>query len=249
MITLRDVQQFCERANSVRSADQLKDLLHEISARMGFRYFALTHHIDLRSNPAGGVQIVNYPQGWIDRFYEKRLFATDPIHRASRTTSIGFCWSDVDRMITLSAGDRAVLANAHDAGIGNGFTIPANVPGETNGSCSFAMEDGLELDSEQLPLVQLTGAFAFESACRLSRPTLKADDEVPRLTERQIECVVLVARGKTDWEISRILGVSHETVIQHIKDARDRYGVTKRTMLTIRALFDGSISFADILSR
>ena len=148
MITLRDVQQFCERTKSAHSPDQLQELLHEISARMGYRYFALTHHVDLRSNPVGGVQIVNYPQGWIDRFYEKRLFATDPIHRASRTTSIGFCWSDVDCMITLSAGDRAVLANARDAGIGDGFTIPANVPGETNGSCSFAMADGQELESE-----------------------------------------------------------------------------------------------------
>jgi LuxR family transcriptional regulator, quorum-sensing system regulator CciR len=53
----------------VRSAEHLKELLHEISERMGFRYFALTHHIDLRSNPAGGVQVVNYPQGWVDRFY------------------------------------------------------------------------------------------------------------------------------------------------------------------------------------
>ena len=40
-----------------------------------------------------------------------------------------------------------------------------------------------------------------------------------------------------------------ETVIQHVKDARDRYGVTKRTLLAIRALFDGQISFADVFGR
>ena len=44
-----------------------------------------------------------------------------------------------------------------------------------------------------------------------------------------------------------ILGVSHETVIQHLKHARERYGVQKRTLLAIRALFDGLISFSDIL--
>ena len=71
----------------------------------------------------------------------------------------------------------------------------------------------------------------------------------PQLTDRQIECVALVARGKTDGEIGQILGVGTETVTQHVKDARDRYGVTKRTMLTVRALFDGAISFADILRR
>lgn len=46
-----------------------------------------------------------------------------------------------------------------------------------------------------------------------------------------------------------ILGVSHETVIQHLKHARERYGVQKRALLAVRALFDGLISFSDILKR
>ena len=104
------------------------------------------------------------------------------------------------------------------------------------------------LDQRQLPLVQLIGSFAFEAARRLSRQT-QAPCEGPSLTERQAECVALVARGKTDWEISQILGIGQETVIQHVKDARDRYGVTKRTLLAIRALFDGQISFADVFGR
>ena len=69
----------------------------------------------------------------------------------------------------------------------------------------------------------------------------------PILTDRQRDCVLWAARGKTDWEISVILGVSHETVIQHLKHARERYGVQKRAMLAVRALFDGLISFSDIL--
>jgi hypothetical protein len=36
-------------------------------------------------------------------------------------------------------------------------------------------------------------------------------------------------------------------VIQHVKDARDRYGVTA-PLLAIRALFDGQISFAEMFS-
>jgi LuxR family quorum-sensing system transcriptional regulator CciR len=38
-------------------------------------------------------------------------------------------------------------------------------------------------------------------------------------------------------------------VIQHLKQARERYDVTKRTLLTIHALFDGTISFADVFRR
>jgi LuxR family quorum-sensing system transcriptional regulator CciR len=69
----------------------------------------------------------------------------------------------------------------------------------------------------------------------------------PGLTERQRDCLLWAARGKSDWEISRILGISRETVIQHLKQARERYGVGKRTLLAVHALFDGTISFLDIV--
>ena len=111
------------------------------------------------------------------------------------------------------------------------------------------MRTGQRLSGEHLPLAQLVGAFAFEAARRLladARASLAAGHQ---LTDRQRDCVVWAARGKSDWEIAQILGISHETVIQHVKQARERYGVTKRTMLAVSALFDGTISFIDVLKR
>ena len=71
----------------------------------------------------------------------------------------------------------------------------------------------------------------------------------PVLTDRQRDCILWAARGKGDWEISRILGVSEETVARHIKQACERYGVHKRTLVAIRALFDGTLTFTDIFKR
>jgi LuxR family quorum-sensing system transcriptional regulator CciR len=34
-----------------------------------------------------------------------------------------------------------------------------------------------------------------------------------------------------------------------LKQARERYGVGKRTLLAVHALFDGTIAFLDILKR
>nr|WP_232280438.1 hypothetical protein [Sphingomonas sp. PAMC 26605] len=47
--------------------------------------------------------------------------------------------------------------------------------------------------------------------------------------------------------MAKTLGIGAETVTEHLKTARDRYSVTKRTMFAIRALVDGAISFTDIL--
>lgn len=247
MINLTDVQDFCAQAAQITDRKALADLMAEITRAMGFRHFALVRHIDMA--PADrALHIIDYPPAWVERFEARQLYRRDPIHRASHRTTVGFAWSAVQSLIVLTAADRAILADAHEAGLGDGFTVPAHIPGEANGSCSFAMDRGEGLDSDQLPFAQLIGAFAFEAARRLARAD-QLPCQSPILTDRQAECVTLVARGKTDWEIGQILGIGQETVIQHVKDARDRYGVTKRTLLAIRALFDGQISFADVFGR
>ena len=176
------------------------------------------------------------------------LGGCDPVHRASSMTCVGFPWSQLDEMIALTPNDRRILDLARREGIGDGFTVPAHVPGEAHGSCSFAAEAGRPLREEHLPMAQLVGAFAFEAARRIRR-LREPVSPLPRLTDRQRECVMWAARGKSDWEISQILGVSHETVIQHLKQARERYGVGKRTLLAVHALFDGTIAFIDVLKR
>ena len=84
---------------------------------------------------------------------------------------------------------------------------------------------------------------------RLWRSKALGPEPHPVITDRQRDCLVWVARGKSDWEISRIIGISPETVVRHVKQARERYGVEKRTSLLIRTLFDGTISFTDIFRR
>ena len=115
-------------------------------------------------------------------------------------------------MIRLTVGDRAILRAAHDAGIGDGFTVPAHVRGEYNGSCSFAVRHDERVPADAAMIAQLIGGMAVEAARRIAQPR-----RAPRpalMTDRQRDCALCAARGKPDWEISRILGVSHDTVIK-----------------------------------
>ena len=240
------IDAFVRDVSGVVSEAELAGLLEEISAEMGFQYFALTHHVDILRAPQPAIRLHNYPLQWVDYFDEEKLGPSDPVHRASHLTSVGFAWSKLSQMIHLTPRDRMVLEAANINGIGDGFTVPAHVPGESNGSCSFATRTGQPVLQEHLPIAQLVGAFAFEAARRVWRMRA-GPSPTPHLTDRQRDCVVWAARGKSDWEIAQILGISRETVIQHLKQARERYGVTKRTMLAVSTLFDGTISFIDIL--
>ncbi|WP_198045944.1 helix-turn-helix transcriptional regulator, partial [Novosphingobium aquimarinum] len=75
----------------------------------------------------------------------------------------------------------------------------------------------------------------------------RRSQKVPSLTDRQRECLLWVARGKTAAETAMILEISTETVIQHLKMARERYQVHCKQSLVVAALFDGLIGFADII--
>lgn len=243
------VADFARMLAMTATVAELGAVMAELTGRMGFARYALTHHVDILSAPEPAIRLHDYPDEWADYFDRNRLGTSDPIHRAAQVTSVGFSWRDLAGMIRLTPDDRRILMLAREYGLAEGFTVPANVPGEARGSCSFVAGPASELRPDAFPLAQLTGAFAFEAARRIWRMRRGGALIPPVITDRQRDCLIWVARGKTDWEISRILGVSQETVIQHIKQARERYGVQKRTSLVIRALFDGTISFADILPR
>jgi LuxR family quorum-sensing system transcriptional regulator CciR len=232
------------------SADDLSAAMESVAGELGFQYFALSHHVDLLLVCGPAIRLHNYPARWADYYDGNGLGVSDPVHRASHVTSVGFCWSRIPQMIPLTSEDRRVLEMGREEGIGDGFTVPAHVPGEARGSCSFANEAGRAVMADRLPLAQLAGAFAFEAARRLSTERGQiARPPPPMLTERQRDCVLWAARGKGDWEIGRILGVSEETVARHIKQACERYGVSKRILLAIRTLFDGTLTFSDIFRR
>lgn len=244
-----DLQEFVRRCNLATNEEQLFGLLDDATRRLGFEQFAMGHHVDLTGPPEDAVRLTTYNPDWIEISLTRRFFVDDPIHAASAKTAVGFLWSDVDKMIELTDRQKTILENARKFGLGDGFTVPVHVPGEYAGTCSFGARSLEQLAPDALPKAQLIGAFAFEAARRIMRARRRDKEagEVPALTERQLACVTLVAMGKSDWEIGRILGISQATAHEHIEAARRRYGVSKRTQLVIRALFDGQITFSDIL--
>lgn len=247
MLSFDRTQSFADHFAEITTDAGLADLLDELTREMGFAHFALTHHVDIRRNPTHAIRLLNYPGEWVEYYDAHCLGVSDPVHRASHVTNLAFAWSKIPELIALSARDRDILAMGGHNGIGNGFTVPAHIPGESHGSCTFANPVGKPLPEDQLPIAQLIGQYAFETARRLWQ--VRPRDPVASLTERQKECVVWVAAGKTDWEIGQILGIAEETVADHLKHARDRYGGGNRTTLVARTLYDTSISFPEIFRR
>lgn len=241
----RLIDQFEEAANRCDSDSELRDLLDDTARELGFRYFALLHHASLRSGASASVRIDNYPGEWERELVGRGLVADDPVHQASIRTNVGFAWSELGSLVLLSRRQRRILSRSAAFGIGEGFTVPVNVPGEPAGSCSFAMRRGRRLPEQRLRCAELIGAHAFRAARRIhGYPARRA----PRhLSRRELDCLRLIAAGKTDWEIAHILGLSVETAHDYVKSARAAYDVVSRTQLVVHGLRDAWISFDDAI--
>jgi len=94
------------------------------------------------------------------------------------------------------------------------------------------------------------GIFAFQAGRTMLNDTRRgrAAPGPRRLTERQLQCTILVGRGLCEGAIGRRLGISPETVKRHLKEARLSYGVTKSVQLVTHALRDGQITLRDVFS-
>ena len=242
----RLVDRFAEEAASCRDLDELRSILEDASRELGFDHFALLHHSALSERaPAALIRIDNYPPAWVGEIVASELAPNDPVHLASRRTASGFVWDEIGSLVRLGEAQKAILERSRQHGIGPGFTVPANVPGEPNGSCSFAMRRGRALPRTRLMCAELVGAHAFRAARRIVMP--RAERGRPHLSRREIQCLQLLARGKTDWEVARILGISVETARHYVKRARAAYDVASRTQLVVHGLRDEWVTFEDAI--
>lgn len=241
----RLVDRFAESATSCPDLEKLRALLDGTARELGFDYFALLHHSSLSASGSARIRIDNYPEAWVEELRSRNLAPHDPVHSASRKTSSGFAWQDIASIIRLGEPQKTILSRSRYYGIGAGFTVPANIAGEPSGSCSFAVRAGAELPGSRLLCAELIGAHAFRAARRILG--LPRTQGRPHLSRREIECLRLVAAGKSDWEAATILGISVETVRQYVKRARAAYDVVTRTQLVVHGLRDEWLSFDDTI--
>ncbi|WP_448582748.1 helix-turn-helix transcriptional regulator [Thermaurantiacus sp.] len=237
------VQAFVSDVKHARRLEDVGELLSAATRAFAFDHFAMTQRYGLRIDNVA-VQLSDYPKDWIELLRTGSFWADDPVLAACQRTVAPFAWDDLPNLLELTPRQEAYMAKAEQEGLAQGWTVPIHIPGEASGLCSFVLSTKRELPRESLPAAQYLACFSFEAARRLAA---RGKLPLPRLTRRQLECVVLAARGKSDWVAGQILGLAPDTVHKYLEQAKARFGVSSRTELVVRALYDGQLSFGDIL--
>ena len=243
------VQEFVESCSRIDTMADLRLAIENNCRALGFNFFAVVHHIRFGRPSTDKVRLSNYPLEWLAKLRENEQFQ-EPVLKAAERTSSGFLWSRLHEHVALGERELQYMKRAARYGLVEGFTVPNHVPGETFGSCHFAVNKRANLPEENLPAAQALGCFAFEAARQILQKNHEHSEEyvLPApLTDRQRDCLLLAARGKSDSVIAELLNIRPRTVNEHIEAAKRRYSVATRTQLIVRALFRSEICFSQVL--
>ena len=234
---------------TVANEADLSSVMDDVTREIGFQYYALIHHDDLRLCRPDRVNITRYPSAITDRLIGQGRYRRDPVVRGCIFADGAFLWSDLHHIIRLDRHDLASLELGLGEGLNQGITIPYSRLGHCLGSCTFA---GMRRPSNAerfLGIAQMIGIFAFQAAVRLLGLVAPVPPEPPRLHPRIRDCVVLAGQGASNKEIARALSLAPRTVDGYLTDARRLFDAHDRTELVVSAVLAGEVGLEELVPR
>ncbi len=229
LITVLEVITDCTHCKSSESfleiAAKVSDLLQAdrlvfLSSRNGFP-----------SVPASVQEInISYPTEWTDIYRSRNFLAIDPIVISGKTGLL--YWKDVYKEIPP---DREFYSQAKSFGLENGFShIISNQ--QIFGLMSVA---GGELANSPRSRAILNNLAPHLHQLVLYLTQQKEKANLPRLTPREREVLLWAMEGKSNWEISVVLGIGRESVKGHIANILRKLNASNRTHAVAIALQNG----------
>jgi LuxR family transcriptional regulator, quorum-sensing system regulator BjaR1 len=172
------------------------------------------------------------PDGWADRYNRRGYVFRDPIVARLLTERVPFTWTDAYRTCPDRESVKIVGGEASDFGLREGYVVPISTIEGDLAAVSFG--GPLQaIEPTELGALNFAASYAVGSYFRhaAARRRLSA-----ALTPRECDCLLWAGEGKTDWEISVILGISRSTVIKHIAAAREKLGAVNKAHAIAKAI-------------
>ena len=243
-----DISQFGKTIDNCTDLAQLQIHLENFAVDVGFKWYSLQDFATVTSDYLQTRRLTNYPNSFWEEYDRCGYIRYDPILKAIDHTCRVLCWRDIPNIISLSKKQARVLWEAERAGIKEGVSASVRVPGHHHGLMTLISDQRVEFADHQRAWLSFIAPIAYEVAARFhaTPPSHQLQIEID-LSPRQMECLVLVARGKSDWEAGQILGLSEQTVHRHVEAVRQKLGVRRRTQMVVKALHCGLISYRDVL--
>lgn len=233
----RVFQDFVEGIRTSEDTNALRSATAKALAALDFHCFA--YFVLSKPNACGWELVSTYPQAWLRRYAEQKYQWLDPVIEGVRAFDAPFEWDAAPA--NSSVAQRQLFDEAAQFGIRCGFVIPFREPGHPIAAMSIVASEPLVAFQRSIQAnratLQLMAVFVHLHARRiLSTGRVVAG---VKLSQRELECLRWAARGKSAWEIGRILGIARRTAAFHLENAKAKLGVRTICQAVARISADG----------
>jgi LuxR family transcriptional regulator, quorum-sensing system regulator CinR len=181
-----------------------------------------TYHMITSTNSGLSVPFVKttYPQEWISYYLLNNLMAVDPIVSHGQDAKGPFFWAE----LPVSNSASRMMKKAHEFGLSlDGYTVPTVDVGPYRGLFSLCPEQNADpmewrafVDRNKADIEKI--AYKIHSLARVQIDPYEGYAKA--LSRREVECLQLIAGGKTHTEMAAILGISEHTVRSYCRALR-----------------------------
>jgi DNA-binding CsgD family transcriptional regulator len=201
--------------------NDLAEMLKAIASEIG-----LTHIAYLRLSPDKSpdicllVAVVTYTRLWQHRYFVKKYMTSDPVISYGREVDQPFDWANVP---LDDPATKAFFADALNHSVGrNGLSIPLRNRRGVFALVSFTSD----LSKEEWEVYKTTNMAKLKLLSVLIDSASHINFKLPafpvHLSNREEQCLLWAARGKTYQEIAEILGLAFGSVKTHLDAARHK---------------------------
>ncbi len=224
------------------SNETLKKACREAANALGYDYYLFGGYYPVVESI---VMSSTFPDEWRAKYDANGYVAIDPTVKHCWTATNPIVWSNLEYSEGKSGDlERMVMDLANEYGLRSGISVPLHGSGAEVCMLSLASEastaDYEHHDEAGLQVI----AHAMYKATKhiIAKSAIGTEPTIESLTPREIECLSWTAKGKTSWATSRILDVSENTVIFHLRNAIKKLEATNRSHAVAKAVAHSKIT-------
>lgn len=240
-----DTLDFMARMQGARTSEEVTTALTQLTGRRYGLNAVLAGLPTLDPNASGDnlrelTLLDTWPGPWLDRYISQGYLDKDPLLSHLRIDPGPVRWTTVFAKEHAGSVGMRILGEASEFGLKQGMGLAFRTLEGVPVVISLGGES-IDVSPEDFGTISMVCAFAIGRALEIRFGKTDAAQHRP-LSDREIECIRWAARGKSEWEISQILGISEHTSEKHLLRAKAKLGAINRVHAVAEAIRQGYIS-------
>jgi DNA-binding CsgD family transcriptional regulator len=183
-----------------------------------------------------------YPKAWVDHYIDAGYTRTDPARKFALLHPVPFFWSEI--FPHIRGKNMRVFNEAKEFGLAAGLSVPIYDAGTLVGVIGVSSK---RKNIEDVRLKSSIG-IAAQIFCTVYNQIVREENETPYsppvqqpLTKRELEILMILAKGLNKPEIADALHISQSAVAYHIKNIFLKLGVDSRVSAAVKGIKLGLI--------